>query len=189
MLVCNLRAGLTRSCGCLARETTIARHTKHGQTPDGTRPPPTYMTWIDMVQRCTNPNDAAWRDYGGRGIVVCPRWRASYADFFADMGERPAGMSIDRIDVNGDYEPGNCRWADDRTQARNKRNNRRMTLDGETMLLCEWVERLGISRAVIAQRLHRGWSDERALTQPVLPPGHNRRATMRASVSGSRSRP
>lgn len=86
----------------------------------GMRYTPTYKVWADMVQRCTNPNRAQYADWGGRGIKVCERWRNSFLAFYHDMGDRPEGMSIDRIDVDGNYEPGNCRWADTYEQAQNK---------------------------------------------------------------------
>jgi hypothetical protein len=91
---------------------------RHGGATGG--PSPTYVSWTSMVTRCTNPSRNTWKDYGGRGITVCERWRA-FDSFLADMGERPSGTSLDRIDPNGNYEPGNCRWADKKTQALNRR--------------------------------------------------------------------
>jgi len=83
-----------------------------------------YAVWKTMIQRCTNPANPKWGAYGGRGITVCQQWRDSFTAFHSDMGERPPGASLDRIDVNGNYEPGNCRWADALTQARNRRVQR-----------------------------------------------------------------
>ncbi|MFE0766129.1 hypothetical protein [Streptomyces smyrnaeus] len=107
--------GKTKSCGCLRREVTAARSTTHGHSRTSI-----YGTWADMVARCTRPTHQRWADYGGRGITVCERWR-DFANFLADMGERPAGMELDRIDNDRGYEPGNCRWADGSTQAKNRR--------------------------------------------------------------------
>ena len=116
-----------------------------------------------MRARCRNPNDTSFRDYGGRGIRVCDRWE-DFASFFEDMGERPEGMTIDRIDVNGHYEPGNCRWADDITQANNKRSNVRITRDGVSKTLQEWADATGIKRETIRWRLRQGWPIDRVFS-------------------------
>jgi hypothetical protein len=124
-----LRTGHTRSCGCLRREVTIARSTKHGlMTRDG-KSKPTYNSWSNMIRRCTNPTHDRWEDYGGRGIKVCERWR-DYPAFLEDMGEKPLGTTLDRID-NDNYEPGNCRWE---THAKQNRNKRRFKLTSEKVL-------------------------------------------------------
>ena len=114
VVACNLSRGITKSCGCLR-----ASPLSHGHTSGG-RHTPTYRSWYAMIQRCTNPRNHKYRDYGGRGISVCKRWR-SFENFLADMGERPAGLTLDRRDNDGSYEPGNCRWATSHEQARNKR--------------------------------------------------------------------
>ena len=108
----------TQSCGCYRSEITTARNTRHGMA--GTR---IYNIWADMVGRCTRPTHARFADYGGRGITVCERWR-SFENFFADMGERPAGRSLDRIDNDAGYSPDNCRWATAQEQRANRRDVR-----------------------------------------------------------------
>ncbi len=125
----DLRSGDTKSCGCLLRETAAAlgrahavatgrANKTHGHTINGHSR--TYISWFLMKARCTNPNGNRWRHYGGRGIRVCDRWFNSFENFLADMGERPADRSIDRIDNDGNYEPANCRWATPTQQIHNR---------------------------------------------------------------------
>lgn len=113
----SLRRGATRSCGCLARDQLTERlpQRRHGHARG--KPSPTYVSWQSMVGRCTRPTNRSWARYGGRGITVCERWRR-FENFLADMGERPEGTTLDRLDPDGNYEPGNCRWATDGIQAR-----------------------------------------------------------------------
>lgn len=114
-----LRRGESLSCGCWRREQLRAANGKHGhgRTHQDTA---TYWSWLEMNNRCTNPHQQAWLDYGGRGISVCSRWLL-FENFLADMGERPAGMTLDRRDADGHYEPSNCRWATESEQRRNQR--------------------------------------------------------------------
>lgn len=157
----NLTNGHTNSCGCIKREVTAKTHTKHGMC--GT---PTYRSWESMLNRCNNKNGMDFSDYGGRGIKVCERWK-DFSNFYSDMGERPEGTSIDRINVNGDYEPSNCRWATMKEQANNKRTNHHLTFRGLTLTISQWSTKLGLKREIIKDRLMSGWSIEDALTKKV----------------------
>jgi hypothetical protein len=111
----SLKSGLVKSCGCLLRETAKKKATQHGGYGSLT-----YKSWDAMIQRCTNPNSTAFKNYGAKGVQVCKHWR-QYKNFAKDMGDRPIGTSLDRVDPSGNYEPSNCRWATRITQARNKR--------------------------------------------------------------------
>lgn len=116
-----------------------------------------------MLQRCLNPKNKRWNSYGGSEVTVCERW-LKFENFFADMGERPKGTSIDRYpDPFGNYEPGNCRWATPQEQQNNTRNHHFITFVGKTQILSEWAKELGLGTTTIITRLQRGWSIERAL--------------------------
>lgn len=119
-----LRRGISDNCGCLTKEKMSRWGLKHGKTingnPNGNT---TYVSWKGMKQRCCNPNSDQYHYYGARGVTVCDRWINSFENFLEDMGERPEGLTLDRIDSNGNYEPGNCRWADYYIQNNNKRRH------------------------------------------------------------------
>ncbi len=123
-----------------------------------------YRIWSAMKNRCFNPKNKDYPRYGGRGIAVCERW-LKFENFLADMGERPLSMSIDRIDNDGNYEPGNCRWATRMEQQNNQRKNRFFVLNGVTKTLSEWASCLGINRNTLQTRFQRGWPAERALSK------------------------
>lgn len=148
-------------CGCLTPSRMYARRLKHGQA--NTR---YYKAWHAMLERCNNPNNKFYSYYGGRGIKVCDRWHA-FENFASDMGPREPGMTIDRVDNNGNYEPDNCRWASRKTQQNNRRACRMVTLRGKTQSLTMWCEELGIPRGTVRSRLNRGWDLIKAITEPV----------------------
>lgn len=165
-----IRRGISKSCGCYHREDCIKRSTRHGHATGGISP--TYHSWASMVARCTNNKIRNWLDYGGRGITVCERWM-KFENFLADMGEKPAGRSLDRIDNNKGYSPENCRWATDIEQARNKRSNNLITYNGVTKTLQEWANDLGINSANLIHRL-RKWDFNRAMSEPNYGTGKER---------------
>lgn len=135
---------------------------KHGHAND-----PTYRTWMAMIQRCTNPNKSNYKYYGGRGIAVCEKWR-TFAGFLEDMGERPDGTTIDRINGDAGYSRENCRWASRVVQASNKPGCVRMvTVDGVTTTLSEACRRRGLKIGTVWERLKAGMSDEAALKTPL----------------------
>lgn len=136
-------------------------HTTHSSSS------PTYKSWHMMKQRCFNPNYNQYADYGGRGITVCDRWLA-FENFLADMGVRPDGLTLDREDNNGNYEPDNCRWATRKEQQSNNRNVHWIELNGERKTLSQWAESLGIKPHTLSNRFKSGWPEERALTTPRI---------------------
>ncbi|MBB5508179.1 hypothetical protein [Paraburkholderia atlantica] len=127
---------------------------------------PTAISHSAMMGRCLNPNDQAYDRYGGRGVTVCERWR-KFENFLGDMGERPPGTSLDRIDVNGNYEPGNCRWATRNQQALNTRANKFIEFNGERLTHSEWCAKLGVKKTTFSRRVRKGWTIEKILTEPV----------------------
>jgi hypothetical protein len=152
-----LTSGNTKSCGCKRGRNISAGKIRHGHAFAGDRRTTEYTTWASIKARCRNQNNKEFKNYGGRGVLMCERWASSFEAFFADMGPKPTPKhSIDRIDHNGHYEPGNVRWATPSEQARNRRANRLITVDGETKTLAEWSEISGNYYSVITSRINRG---------------------------------
>ena len=150
----SLVTGHTQSCGCFQRDATSLANSKHGfargQAPE-------YYAWKGMIRRCTDKNNKFYKNYGGRGIVVCREWM-DVERFMADMGKRPDGCSLERVDNDKGYCPSNCRWATRKEQERNKRSNRLVEFNGQKITLAEFSEKTGIPRDKIDRRLRNGWS-------------------------------
>jgi hypothetical protein len=144
----SIKSGHTSSCGC----------GNHGLTDT-----PEYRSWVAMKKRCTNKNYQHYNEYGGRGISYDANWDG-FLEFLADMGNRPDGTSLDRVDVNGNYNKENCRWVSQTEQCRNKRNSILLTLNGEEKHIKQWCEELGLNYGTVWMRLRRGWDIERALS-------------------------
>jgi hypothetical protein len=132
----------------------------------------TRVIWNGMIDRCRNPKCPMYPWYGGRGIKVCERW-TTFSSFLTDMGERPDGLSLDRINNDGDYEPGNCRWATSREQHRNRSDNHLVTAFGRSMPISAWAEESGIWKHTIRMRLRAGWPEEKAVSTPARHRGAN----------------
>lgn len=152
----------SRTCADRNREPVNNPRT-HGQN---TRNSHTYRIWAGMIQRCCNPKRDHYFRYGGRGISVTPRWR-TFENFLHDMGECPAGLTLERVDNAKGYERANCRWATRKQQARNTRRNRLVSHDGQTMSVVEWSEATGLRANLIVWRLDNSWPAEKALTTPA----------------------
>lgn len=178
---CNLREGKTRSCSCLMRERISQTNTTHGHSTNG-KASRTYKSWESMRERTQRASHKSHKRYAGRGIKCCQRFLESFGEFLADLGERPEGMSLDRIDNNGHYScgkcqecmrnswPANCRWLSRVGQSRNMSSNRHLAFRGEIKCVAEWAEILGVDRILVYRRLRDGWSAEKALGTPYLGP-------------------
>lgn len=166
-----LLRGTTRSCGCLAIEGLVDRSTRHGHAT-GRKPSGEYVSHKAMLERC---RDEEREHYGAVGIKVCDRWRygdggkTGFECFLEDMGPKPSKLhSIDRLNVNGDYEPRNCRWATDKQQIRNRTNTRFVVYRGDRMALGDAAEKAGLPIGTVRQRLDSGWDMQRALETPRI---------------------
>jgi len=145
----NLRDGLSVSCGCYKEEVTAMRCTKHGLARSKE-----YNAWSDAKRRCFDATSPQYHNYGGRGITMCLEWAESVERFVSDMGKCPPGLTLDRINNNGNYEPGNCRWTTMKVQANNMRKNIFLTRNGETLSLQQWAVQTGIPYRVLYARIY-----------------------------------
>lgn len=162
----NLLDGKTRSCGCMKNTWCSQVHVTHGHADSRA-----YHSWCGMRVRCQNPADRSYRNYGERGIAVSERWEV-FDNFLKDMGEPGPGMTLERIDNDIGYGPDNCRWATRTEQARNKRNNRLLTFDGETAPLSVWAEKTSIAASTLSRRLRLGWDVDQVLRTEVRSDGN-----------------
>jgi hypothetical protein len=160
----------SKSCGCLTGSLLSKARTRHGATDT-----PTWKSWKSMLERCESRAHKSFKDYGGRGIAVCGSWRV-YENFVSDMGVRPSGMQLDRVDNNRNYEPGNCRWATPKQNANNRRSSRFVEHNGERRTVSQWACTVGIGRDTLIGRLDKGWSAADALTISVRVQKNNRQS-------------
>lgn len=164
-----LRKGSTRSCGCLALAQKRAAAKSKCHAYSRANMTSEKRSWENMLARCQNKTHKSYQRYGGRGITVCERWRTSFVNFVKDMGSRPVGCTLDRIDPNKNYTPDNCRWSTRIEQGNNRCNNRIIELNGEALTVMQWSRRLNIRPDTIYQRLAKGCSAEMALSVIPLP--------------------
>lgn len=163
-----LKCGTKKSCGCAVIEHAGNLNKTHGGRNDRL-----YLVWMDMRRRCRDSKDNHYNLYGGRGISVCKEWDEDYALFREwaikngyQSDAKSRAVTLDRINVNGNYEPSNCRWTDMVTQNNNRRNNLRLTFNGTTQTAAEWSREKGYNKNLVAKRIKAGWSVERAITEP-----------------------
>lgn len=160
--ICRCDCGIIKSVrnDALRHRKSCGRHSKnrkHGKTYSAA-----WYSWQNMIRRCREPKNPAYKNYGGRGIKVCNQWM-KFENFYADMGDPPDGMTIERLDVDGDYEPNNCRWATYVEQNNNRRDNRRIEIDGKINTLSEWCREYGQPYGRVARRLSQGWPERYAI--------------------------
>ncbi len=155
-----LASGDTRSCGCFRRNRTSLIRRTHGMTRS-----PTYRSWQAMKERCSNPNNVHYPRYGARGVAVCPEWESSFEAFINSMGERPDGMTLDRIDPEGNYTPENCRWANSVTQGNNKASN--VTWNGKRISIKQLASEIGVPRTSLNKLLKKGMPVDEAVSHSL----------------------
>lgn len=162
VLTSNLTCGRTKSCGCLKNESLIKRSTTHNQ-----RHTNLYEVWKTMKQRCYNSKNKSYKNYGGRGISICPQWKNDFSSFYlwSKNNGYAKGLTIDRIDNNGNYCPENCRWVTRKVQANNTRFNRFITINNQTKSLADWCRLFNLKYSCVHSRLSKGWSIKDALTK------------------------
>ena len=160
--ITSVKSGNTKSCGCIRVNKLLRRISRHRMS--GSKE---YTSWECMKSRCYREKDIFYKNYGGKGITVCDRWLHSFENFYKDMGPRPEGYSLDRIDVNGNYEPENCRWSDRKEQDRNRSNNIKYLFRGHLMILADIAKETGLHANTIKERVQKGMTAEEAVTKPI----------------------
>jgi hypothetical protein len=160
-----LRNGDSTSCGCQAPLLISKARTRHGYARLG-QVTPTWRTWAGIIRRCTNPHDKAFKRYGAKGITICDRWKV-FENFLEDMGERPEGLTIDRINGRLGYFKENCRWATQKEQQNNRLNNMTIAYRGEHKTVSEWADCLNIKAHTLANRIRLGWTPEDTIEKPI----------------------
>ena len=160
----NLKSGHTKSCGCLSRDSTASRFTEHGKCAT-----PEYWAWSNMIQRCTNPKNKRYKQYGARGITVCEPWRSSFTVFLRDIGQKPSPRhTLERINNDGNYEPSNCKWATYKEQSQNQRFRfLPLTFDNKPITVQEIADLAGIKYSAACARLRRGWTIDEVIRIPL----------------------
>ena len=166
-----LNWGSIHSCGC----GLLDMYKKIKKIDEKDRP--LYIRWLMIKDRCNNPNSKVYKDYGGRGIKICPEWNNDFSAFknWAYENGYDESLSIDRIDNNKGYSPENCRWVDSKTQGNNRRTNHCVTIDGVTKTIMQWSEEYGIKYDTIQRRIRDGWSEQDAITKPIIPLNERKR--------------
>lgn len=151
-----LSSGASKSCGCYGKQLTIkARMKWDGHASKNSPTLGTYRSWCQAKHRCTNANNSKFAHYGGRGIKMCPEWADSFQTFLVDMGPRPDGYSLERIDVNGDYRKDNCIWIPLEDQSKNRRTNHKIDFGGRIMNLSDWAREIGLTVSQLSSRLRK----------------------------------